>query len=105
MAIVYYFAPNLKDSRWHWITPGAIVGVLLLLGISIGLRIYIHFSGNYTATYGSLGAVIVLLLCFYLGGAAVLLGGALNAVLESIAAGTRETPEQKDLAVTCTEIS
>ncbi|HET6144512.1 MAG TPA: YihY/virulence factor BrkB family protein [Candidatus Acidoferrales bacterium] len=106
MAIVYYFAPNQKDRQWHWITPGAVVGVLLLLAISIGLRIYIHFSGNYAATYGSLGAVIVLLLCFYLGGAAVLLGGALNAVLESIAAGRkREISEQKDLAITCTQTS
>jgi membrane protein len=103
MAIIYYFAPNLKDRQWHWITPGAIVGVLLLLAISIGLRIYIHFSGNYTATYGSLGAVIVLLLCFYLGGAAVLLGGALNAVLESTAAGKPEIPQQKGLAITCTQ--
>ena len=83
-AMVYYFAPNLKHRRWKWVTPGAIAGILLLLAISIGLRIYIHYSGNYTATYGSLGAVIVLLLCSYLGGAAVLLGGALNGVLETL---------------------
>jgi membrane protein len=103
MAIVYYFAPNLKDRQWHWITPGAIVGVLLLLAISMGLRTYVHFSGNYAATYGSLGAVIVLLLCFYLGGAAVLLGGTLNAVLESILEGKSEIPPEKDLAITCAQ--
>jgi membrane protein len=91
-ALVYYFAPNLKHRRWHWVTPGAIVGVLLLVVISIGLRIYIHYSGNYAATYGSLGAVVVLLLCFYLGGAAVLLGGALNGVLETLSEERVKTP-------------
>ena len=91
-ALVYYFAPNLKHRRWHWVTPGAVAGILLLVIISIGLRIYIYYSGNYTATYGSLGAVIVLLLCFYLGGAAVLLGGALNGVLETLSEERVKTP-------------
>jgi membrane protein len=91
-ALVYYFAPNLKHRRWHWVTPGAIAGILLLVIISIGLRIYVHYSGNYTDTYGSLGAVIVLLLCFYLGGAAVLLGGALNGVLETLSEERVKTP-------------
>lgn len=81
-AVTYYFAPNLMSRRWHWITPGAILGVCLLMVVSVGLRIYLHYFGTYTATYGSLGAVIVLLLFFYLSGVAVLAGGALNGVLE-----------------------
>ena len=83
-AITYYFAPALKRKKWHWITPGAITGVLLLIVVSIGLRIYYHFSGTYSAAYGSLSAVIVLLLCFYMSGVAVLSGGVLNAVLERL---------------------
>lgn len=81
-AVTYYFAPDLKRRNWHWITPGSIAAVFLLMLISIGLRVYLHFAGSYTATYGALGGVIVLLLCFYLGGVAVLVGGVLNGVLE-----------------------
>ncbi len=88
-AITYYFAPDLKDRKWHWITPGAVAGVLLLLLVSVGMRIYLHFYGSYSATYGSLAGVIVLLLCFYLGGVAVLAGGVLNGVLEQAARDRR----------------
>jgi membrane protein len=83
-ALTYYFAPDLKDAKWHWITPGSVAGVLLLVVVSLGLRIYLHFAGSYNTTYGSLGGVIVLLLCFYLGGIAVLSGGALNGVIAEI---------------------
>ncbi len=96
-AITYYFAPNLVQRRWHWITPGSILGVILWLGVSIGLRIYIHFFNTYSTAYGSLGAVIVLLLWFYLSGVAVLSGGALNGVLESLAASARRPPGTRRL--------
>jgi membrane protein len=81
-ASIYYFAPDLKIKQWHWITPGALAGVTLLLAVSGALKLYLRFAGSYTSTYGSLGGVIVLLLFFYLGGIAVLAGGALNGVLE-----------------------
>lgn len=81
-AITYYFAPNVPNRRWHWLTPGAILGVILWMAVSFGLRIYLHFFGTYSVGYGSLGAVIVLLLWFYLSGVAVLSGAVLNAVLE-----------------------
>ena len=87
-SLTYYFAPDLVHRQWHWITPGAIAGIILLMIVSTGLRLYIRYSSSYTATYGSLGAVIVLLLCFYLSGIAVLTGGALNGVLESAAAAS-----------------
>jgi membrane protein len=100
-SITYYFAPNLKIRRWHWITPGAVVGIFLLTLISIALRIYLHYLGiASSATYGSLGAVIVLLLTFYLSGVAVLSGGALNGVLESLAASPKNTSNQDSLAKT-----
>ena len=83
-AITYHFGPNLENPQWHWLTPGAVVGVLLLLLMSIGLRGYLHYLGTYTVTYGSLGGVLILLLCFYLSGFAVLSGGAVNGVLKSL---------------------
>jgi len=92
--ITYCFAPDLVHRQWHWVTPGAIAGVILWLAVSVALRIYFHFLGSYSATYGSLGAVIVLLLWFYLSGIAVLSGGVLNGVLESLAASAH-VPQQK----------
>jgi membrane protein len=85
LAVAYHFGPNLKHRPWHWITPGSVFGVFLLAAVSSGLRLYVHYSLNYTAAYGSLGAVIVLLVSFYLAGIAILSGGVLNGVLERFA--------------------
>ena len=92
LAITYHFAPNLKNRKWYWITPGSLAGVLLLITVSIGLRIYVYYSGSYSTVYGSLGAVIVLLICFYLGGVAILSGGALNGVLDNLASEQKPAP-------------
>jgi membrane protein len=88
--ITYYFAPDVDERDWHWITPGTVVGIFFLAVVSIGLRIYLHYSSSYGAAYGSLGAVIVLLLWFYLSGIALLSGGVLNAVIEN--SGARDLP-------------
>jgi len=84
-AVTYYLAPNLKKREWHWVTPGALMGVAGWIIITLGLRIYLHFFNSYSATYGALGGVIVLLLWFYLSGIVVLAGAALNGVLERLA--------------------
>lgn len=85
-ALIYFFGPNIKEQKWHWVTPGALAGLFLWLLASFSLRIYLHFFDRYSATYGSLGAVIVLLLWFYLTGASVLMGAEINTVLENAAA-------------------
>lgn len=85
-ALIYYFAPAVRDQKWIWITPGAVLGVLLWLLVSFGFRAYLHFFDSYSNTYGSLGAVIILMLWLYLTGAAVLIGGELNAEIEDMAA-------------------
>ena len=64
-------------------SPGVLVAVALWLLVSLGFRLYLHFFNSYSATYGSLGAVISLMLWFYLTGAAILLGGEINCELES----------------------
>jgi len=93
-SLVYYFGPDVKEQRWYWITPGSVVGVLLWVLSSLGLRAYLHFFNNYNKTYGSLGAVIILLLWFYVTGLAFLLGGEINASIEN-AAAERGHPEAK----------
>ena len=80
--MIYCFAPNLPRRRWRWWTPGGVFAVMLWLLISFGFRLYLHFFNSYGRTYGSLGAVIVLMLWFYLTGMAVLLGGEINSELE-----------------------
>jgi len=85
-ALIYYFAPDSRDQAWKWLTPGAVIGVALWLAASFALRIYLHYFNSYSKTYGSLGAVIVLMLWLYLTGAAILIGGEVNSEIENAAA-------------------
>ena len=82
-ALIYRFGPNLKQRRrWHWVSPGGAFGVFVWLGTSYGFRMYLHFFNHYSATYGSLGAVMILMLWLYVFGMAYLIGGEINAVIE-----------------------
>jgi membrane protein len=85
-AVVYYFAPNLKKPEWHWISPGAGVGLVLWLAASFAFRTYLQFFNSYSKTYGSLGAVIILMLWLYLSGLAILAGGEFNSEIANAAA-------------------
>jgi membrane protein len=94
-ALIYFFAPDFRKQSWKWLTPGAAIGVALWLLVSIGFRAYLHFFNSYSATYGSLGAVIILMLWLYFTGAAVLVGGEINSEIENAAAEHGE-PEAKE---------
>jgi membrane protein len=78
LAVIYYVGPDVR-LHWRWITPGSVVGVLSWVAASLLLRAYLHFFNTYSRTYGSLGAVMVLLLWLYLTGLAILMGGKINA--------------------------
>lgn len=82
-ALIYFYAPNVRDQKWTWITPGSLAGVILWLAVSFAFKGYLHFFDTYSKTYGSLGAVIVLMLWLYLTGLAVLIGGEINSEVES----------------------
>lgn len=90
--LIYYFAPNLEKPEWHWITPGAAVGLVLWVMGSLAFRIYLQFFDSYSATYGSLGALIILMLWLYISGFAVLIGGKVNSEIGKAA----EAAEQKE---------
>lgn len=94
-ALIYYFSPDLKDQHWFFVTPGSVVGVLLWLLISFGFRIYLSYFNSYSATYGSLGALIILLLWLYFTGLAILIGGEINSEIEN-AAAEAGAPEAKE---------
>jgi membrane protein len=92
--LIYYFAPDLHEQQLRWLTPGAAVGVILWLLVSFLFGSYLNFYNTYSVVYGSLGAVIILLLWFYLTGVTILIGGEVNAIVEQ-AAGSAGDPKAK----------
>lgn len=79
--LTYRYAPNIERLRWRMVTPGAVVAVVLWALLSVLFRVYLHHFHTFGATYGSVGAVIVLMVWLYLSGAALLIGGEVNAIL------------------------
>jgi membrane protein len=90
-AVIYFWAPDWRERHWQWFSPGTVFGIMGLLVISLGFRIYLHFFNSYTVTYGSLGAVIILLMWFYISGLMLLLGAEIDAKLDG-AAGLKSQP-------------
>jgi len=93
-ALMYYWGPD-SDQKWAWITPGSVFGVFLWIGASFGFRVYLHYFNSYSKTYGSLGAVIILLYWLFITGIAILLGGEINSEIEN-AAARKGHPEAKE---------
>lgn len=84
-ALLYRFGPNLKDRRWQWSSPGAVVAVALWFISTVLLRVYQdHFSSS-QRIYGGLNAVVTLLFWLYLTGAALFIGGETNSAIEKAA--------------------
>jgi membrane protein len=81
IALIYYFAPDV-EQHWFWLAPGAVMATALWLLASLGFKYYVANWGSYTETYGLIGAVMILLLWFYLSGIAILVGAELNAEIE-----------------------
>ncbi len=82
LAVLYRFGPSRSDPRWRWVTPGSALAAVLWLAASLLFSFYVSNFGSYDAAYGSLGAVVVALMWFYISAFAVLLGAELNAELE-----------------------
>jgi membrane protein len=80
VALLYYFAPD-ANQPFRWITPGGLLGVVLWVLASMGFNLYVSNFGSYNKTYGSIGAVIVLLLYLYVSSLTILFGATLNAIL------------------------
>ena len=80
--VIYRFAPNAQLPRIRWITPGAVLAVVIWAALSAAFSIYLANFGSYNEVYGSIGAVVALLLWFYISAYIVLFGALLNAELE-----------------------
>ena len=86
VAALYRYAPDRAPSPWVWLTPGAIVATVGWIAMTGLFGYYAANFGNYNATYGALGAVVVLLMWLYLSAYILLLGAELNAEVEKHAA-------------------
>jgi membrane protein len=89
-SLIYFFGPNSPQKRWHWLTPGSAFGTCMWLLGSVGFRAYLRFLNSYSASYGSLGAVMVLLAWLYIAGLSFLIGGEINAQIEIEGNGEHE---------------
>lgn len=82
LAVLYRYGPSRSKPQWQWVTVGALFALVIWLASSMALSWYVASFDSYQRTYGSLGAVVVLLMWFFLSAYAVLLGGELNSELE-----------------------
>jgi membrane protein len=94
-AIVYYFGPDV-EQRFRFVTPGSVLSVALTLGASLAFKAYVDHFGNYNATYGGIGAVIVLMLWLNILGLVALLGSEVNALLEHYSPEGKEKGEKRE---------
>ena len=103
-SLIYYFAPDLRDQDWKWVTPGSAIALVLWLLVSFAFRAYLKYFDSYSATYGSLGAVIIMMLWFYCR-RAILIGGEINSEIENAAAeaGAPDAKERGEKAPTRTD--
>jgi membrane protein len=98
VALTYYFAPDI-DQDWAFITPGSALATGLWLVASLGFRVYVQNFSDYNATYGALGAAVLLLLWLYVSGLAVLVGAELNSEIESARSSRRPSARGAPLAM------
>jgi membrane protein len=80
VSLIYYLGPNISQP-FRYVTPGSLSAVIVWIIASIGFSIYVENFGNYGATYGSLGGMVVLLLYFFVSAAVLLFGAEVNAVI------------------------
>ena len=96
VALIYYVAPDVEQT-FTFITPGAVLAVLVWIAASLGFGLYVQNFADYSATYGSIGAIIVLLFYFYISSSVLLFGAEVNATIEHNAPEGKN-PGEKRLA-------
>jgi len=94
VALLYYVTPDVEQD-FRFITPGSVLAVIVWIAASVGFGLYVQNFGNYDATYGGIGAIIVLLLYFYISAAVLLLGAELNAVIEHASVEGKEPGDKQ----------
>jgi len=93
-SVIYHFGPDI-ERRFRLFTPGGLVAAVLLAVASVAFSFYANHFAEYDATYGSIGAVIVLMLWLYLAGLVILVGSVVNERRQRLTGREREGPEQE----------
>ena len=93
VAVMYYVMPDV-EQKFRFITPGSVLAVVVWIAASLGFAFYVKTFADYNAMYGSIGAIIVLLLYFYISAAVLLLGAEMNAVIEHMSAEGKDPGEK-----------
>ncbi|MFL5814841.1 MAG: YihY/virulence factor BrkB family protein [Bdellovibrionia bacterium] len=94
-AVTYYLGPDV-EQKFKFISPGSLAGVGALIVASLGFRLYVDHFGKYNATYGSIGAVIILMLWLNIAGFVILLGSEVNALVEHYNPAGKNKGEKKE---------
>ncbi len=92
-SFTYYFGPDVKQ-KFLFVTPGSLIGMILFALASLAFKGYVENFGNYDATYGSIGAIIVLMLWLNILGLVILLGSEVNALVEHYSPAGKDKGEQ-----------
>jgi membrane protein len=82
LALLYRVAPDRSAANWKWVSVGSVFAVVAWVAVTLGFRVYVSSFGSYNETYGSLAAVVVILLWLWLTAVIVLLGAEINAEIE-----------------------
>jgi membrane protein len=82
IGVLYHFTPNVKLPGFKWVTPGAIVALVVWILASVAFALYVSQFGSYNKTYGSLGGIVVALLWLWITNLALLFGMELNSERE-----------------------
>lgn len=97
LAALYRYAPSRTQPKWRWVSWGAVVAAVGWLAASLGFSWYVSNFASYNETYGTLGAVVILLMWFYLTAYIILIGGELNAEMEHQTARDTTDPPSRPI--------
>ena len=97
LAATYRYAPSREEPKWRWVSWGGVLATILWLAASAGFSFYVAKFGNYDKTFGSLGAVVVLLTWLYISAYVVLLGACFNAEMERQTARDTTTGQRRPM--------
>ncbi|MET1053305.1 MAG: YihY/virulence factor BrkB family protein [Mycetocola sp.] len=84
LAMLYYATPNVKQHKFRWLTIGSVTAIIVWAAATLGFFFYVANFGNYNATYGTLGGIIVFLLWLYISNMALLYGAEVDSEVERV---------------------
>lgn len=97
LSVLYRFGPSREDAEWRWITPGAVIAIVLWIAATALFSVYVGNFGSYNETYGTLGGVIILLTWLWLSSFIILSGAELNSEIEHQTAADTTTGDDRPM--------